>query len=99
VPAPEIAVAEIARFCHERTPAEFRDEMRLEVNVRATSVTILECRPLFVGEPDEWTRMKIAQLRFDRATAGWTLYDDLDATPVLDELLAEIDEDPCIFLG
>ena len=109
--APEVAVAKIKRFCHERTPAEFRDEMRLDVEVRANSVTILDCRPMFGGEPGEWTRMKIAQLRFDPADATWALYwadrnsrwhryDDLDPTRVLEEVLAEIDEDPtCIFFG
>jgi hypothetical protein len=111
VPPPELAVAKIKRFCHERTPPEFRDEMRLEVEVRDNSVTILDCRPLFHGEPGEWTRMKIAQLRFDPAAATWALYwadrnsrwhryDDLEATTVLDEVLAEIAEDAtCIFFG
>ena len=108
---PELAVAKIERFCRERTPAELGDEMRLEVEVRGNSVTILDCRPTFLGEPGEWTRMKIAQLRFNPAQASWDLYwadrnsrwhryDDLDATTVLDEVLAEIDEDPtCIFFG
>ena len=109
--APELAVAKIKRFCHEHTPAEFRNEMRLEVEVRATPVTIEECRPLFHGQPGEWTRMKIAQLRFDSGNKTWALYwadrnsrwhryDDLEATDVLDAVLAEIDEDPtCIFFG
>ena len=55
--------------------------------------------------------MKIAQLRFEPADATWALYwadrngrwhryDDLDPTRVLEEVLAEIDEDPtCIFFG
>lgn len=109
--APELAVSKIKRFCHERTPPEFRNEMRLEVVVRGNSVTIQDCRPLFHGEPGEWTRMKIAQLRFDPANAAWALYwadrnsrwhryHDLEPTMVLDEVLAEIDEDPtCIFFG
>jgi hypothetical protein len=111
VAAPELAVAKIKRFCHERTPAELRDEMRLEVEVRGNSVTIVDCRPLFHGEPGDWTRMKIAQLRFDPADATWALYwadrnsrwhryNGVDATKILDDVLAEIDDDPtCIFFG
>ena len=85
--------------------------MRLEVDVRGNSVTISDCRPLWQGEPGEWTRMRIAQLRYDPPTSTWALYwadrnsrwhryDDLDATTNLAEVIAEIDEDPtCIFFG
>ena len=109
--APELAVAKIKRYCNHKTPPELRDEMRLEVDVRGDSVTISDCRPLWRGEPGEWTRMKIAQLRYDPSTARWALYwadrnsrwhryDDLEPTTDLDEVIAEIDEDPtCIFFG
>lgn len=109
--APELAVAKIKRYCHDKTPPELRDEMRLEVDVRGDSVTISDCRPLWRGEPGEWTRMKIAQLRYDPSTARWALYwadrnsrwhryDDLEPTTDLDEIIAEIDDDPtCIFFG
>jgi len=108
---PDLALAKIRRFCHERTPAALRDEMRLEVTTRGNSATIADCRPLCQGSAEEWTRMNIAQLRYDHASRHWTLYwadrnhrwhryDDLEATPNLDALITEIDEDPtCIFFG
>ena len=74
-------------------------------------MTFYDCRPLWQGPPGEWTRMKIAQLRYDPPTLTWSLYwadrnsrwhryDDLEATTNLDEVIAEIDNDPtCIFFG
>ncbi len=109
--APELAVAKIKRYCTDKTPPELRDKMRLEVDVRGNSVAISDCRPLWGGGPGEWTRMKIAQLRYDPSTATWTLYwadrnsrwhryDDVEPTRDLDVLIAEIDEDPTsIFFG
>ena len=57
---PDLAAAKITRFCESRTPPQLRDEMRLQVDVRGDSVTILDCRPLWHGAPGEWTQMKIA---------------------------------------
>ena len=92
-------------------PAEARDEVCLEVTTRAATITIVERRPLWQGGPGAWTRMPIAQLRYDTAAGIWTLYwadrnrrwhryNYLDPTPQLDDLLKEIDEDPlCMFWG
>ena len=108
---PELALAKIRRFCHERTPPQFRDEMRLEATTRGNSVTIADCRPLWQGSPGEWTRMPIAQLRYQPDTQLWTLhwadrndrwhaYENTNPTTDLDQLIHEIDEDPtCIFFG
>jgi hypothetical protein len=111
VAVPELAVRRIKNYCADKTPAELRDQMRLEVDVRGNSVTISDCRRLWLDEPGEWTRMRIAQLRYDPSTSMWSLYwadrnsrwhryDDLEATMDLDEVIAEIDGDPtCIFFG
>ena len=111
VAVPELAVARIRRFCEERTPVELRDEMRLEADVRGNAVTISDCRPPWDGSPRDWTRMRIAQLRFDPTTQRWALhwadrnsrwhpYDDLAPTNSLDRVLAGIDRDPtCFFFG
>ena len=108
---PDLAVAKVRRFCEARIPARLRDEMRLEVEVRGNSITIADCRPLWLGAPGEWTKMTIAQLRYQPATRLWRLYwadrhgrwnyyDDLQPTTELDEVIAEIDDDPtCIFFG
>ena len=61
----DIAVAKVRRFCDQRVPAEVRDEACLEVTTRGASITIVERRPLWEGGPGAWTRMPIAQLRYD----------------------------------
>lgn len=108
---PELDLARVRRFCHDRIPSHVRDQVRLEADVRGRSITILECRPLWSDPNAEWTRMKIAQLRYDDSARLWTLYWadrnqrwhrywDLDASERIDALLDEIDEDPtCIFFG
>jgi DUF3024 family protein len=101
----DLAVAKVRSFCDQRVPAEARDEVCLEVTTRAATITIVERRSLWQGGPGAWTRMPIAQLRYDTAAGIWTMYwadrnrrwhryDDLDPTPQLDDLLKEIDEDP-----
>jgi hypothetical protein len=111
VPVPDLAAAKITRFCESRTPPQLRDEMRLQVDVRGDSITILDFRPLCHGAPGEWTQMKIAQLRYDPTARSWTIfwadrngrwhrYDDLEPATDLDDVLSEIAEDPtCIFFG
>ena len=99
------AVARVRRFCDQRVPAEARDQVRLEVTTWASTITIVEYRPLWQGGPGAWTRLPIAQLRYDASAGTWTLYwadrnrrwhryDHLDPTLQLDELLKEIDQDP-----
>jgi Protein of unknown function (DUF3024) len=101
----DLAVAKVRRFCDQRVPAKARDEVCLEVTTRAATITIVERRPLWQGGPGAWTRMPIAQLRYDTAAGIWTMYwadrnrrwhryNYLDPTPQLDNLLKEIDEDP-----
>src|SRR5512132_562452 len=101
----DLAVAKVRSVCDQRVPAEARDEVCLEVTTRAATITIVERRPLWQGGPGAWTRMLIAQLRYDTAAGTWTLsgadrnrrrrrYDHLDPTPKFDDLLKESDEDP-----
>jgi hypothetical protein len=88
------------------------DEMRIEMDVDARAMTILECRPSWPEDSgSEWIRQEIARLRYTKSTGLWTLfwpdrhskfhrYDDLDPMPTIDRLLAEVDADPmCIFWG
>lgn len=100
------AELKVGAFCERRVPAHLRDEIRLELTVRGDAITIVERRPPWRAEfGPEWSSMKIAQLRFDAASRTWTLwwadrngrwdrYWDVDATPDIDELLREINEDP-----
>ena len=43
------AVARVRRFCDQRVPAEARDQVRLEVRIWASTITIVEHRPLWQG--------------------------------------------------
>ena len=37
--------------------------MRIEATVRGSSVTVVECRPLWRADPTEWSKVPVAQLR------------------------------------
>jgi Protein of unknown function (DUF3024) len=107
---PELDLAKITKFCEERVPAKFREQIRVEADIRGKSVTILECRPPWHENQTDWSRMRVAQLRFSDETMLWTLYwadrnsrwhlYDLINPGTVDELLTEIADDPtCIFWG
>jgi hypothetical protein len=107
---PELDVARIRQFCDRRVPAHLRNEARVEADARGRSVTIYDCRPPWHPELTDWSRVPVAQLRYDPTATNWTLYwadrnsrwhryDDLEPGTV-DDLLHEIDDDPtCIFWG
>ena len=107
---PDLDLARIRLFCASRTPAHLRDQMRVEADVRGKSVTIHDCRPPWHPNLTEWSRLPVAQLRYDPDSQLWTLYwadrnsrwhryDDLQPGSI-DELLNEIDDDStCIFWG
>jgi hypothetical protein len=91
---------------------EHLDQMRVEIDIDARAITVLECRPPWCEDfGPEWTRQEIARLRFTKSTGVWALYwpvrngkfhryPELEPTPTIDRLLAEIDDDPmCTFWG
>ena len=74
------------------------------------SVSIDECRPAGKGAPGEWTKMPIAQIRYEgKGTwtlyfgdryGKWTMYFDLDTNQPINVILDEIGKDPtCVFWG
>lgn len=107
---PETDLARVRRWCRDRVPDHLRDQVRVEVDVDARHLTVLECRPPWDGQGD-WTRLPVARLRFTKATGLWTLYwrdrnerfhlyDRISAGESLQVLLVEIDQDPtAIFWG
>lgn len=109
---PELEVARVRRWCAERVPAHLHDQLRIEVDIDARSLTIVECRPPWNPElaPD-WTRFPIARLRYTTTTKQWSLYwrdrhlrfhryDHLAPSEHLADLLSEVDKDPTrIFWG
>jgi hypothetical protein len=111
---PETDVARVRRWVAEQNEriGEHIGEMRVEMDVEPRAITIVECRPPWREDlGPTWTRQQIARLRHTKSTGVWTLYwpdrhskfhryEDLDPTPTVDRLLAEIEADPtCIFWG
>jgi hypothetical protein len=71
----ERAWRELDAFCEAQVPHHVRDQLRLEASIRGRTLTLWEVRAPWPGSrTGEWTRMKIAQFRFDSATRLWTLY-------------------------
>jgi hypothetical protein len=104
-------MARIRRYVDARVPPQARHDVRLEVEVQGTAVTIVERRAPW--QPDfgpEWSHFPIAKLRYSPTHQQWTLlwrdrnlnwhrYHSAPAAHV-DPLLAEIDADPtAIFWG
>lgn len=111
---PDAAVQLIRRWAEERTPAEFRDRMQVDVEVQPRGLTIVECSlmPNVDGDVDvDWLRVPTARLSYSSGTGNWTLYwfdrnskvrryPDFGPTTDIQLLLDEIDDDPtCIFWG
>ena len=107
---PDLDVARIRAYCDRRVPARHRNELRVEASIRGRSVTIFERRPPWHSSLTEWSRLPIAQLRYDAATSHWTLFwadrhgrwhpYDLVPPGTVVELLDEIEQDPtAIFWG
>ena len=72
---PELDANHVRQWAHDKTPEEFRDEMRVEVDETPRGLTILECRPPWselIGS--EWTRAPIARLTYSKQSGAWTLY-------------------------
>jgi len=58
---PDLDLLKIRKYCEEKTPQEFRSQMRVEVGVRGKSVTIFESRPPWDKQGTEWSRLPIGQ--------------------------------------
>jgi hypothetical protein len=109
---PELDIARVRRWCEQRVPEHARDQVRVECDISPRHLTIVECRPPWRrGIGPEWTRFPIARLRHTQATRTWTLYwrdrnlrfhlyDQLEPSPDIGDLLHEIDRHPtAIFWG
>jgi hypothetical protein len=70
---PETDIARVRRYCQRRVPPHARDQVRLETVVRGSAITIIERRvPWRDDFGPEWSRLKVAQLRYGHG--AWTLY-------------------------
>jgi hypothetical protein len=109
---PELDIARVQRWCAARVPGHARHQVRVEYQVAATHITVVERRaPRRDDCRAEWTSFPIARLRYTAASKSWTLYsrdrnlrfhlyDRLPPSNSIDDLLKEINRDPtCIFWG
>jgi hypothetical protein len=109
---PELALAQVQRWCRRRVPAHALSQVRVECEAAGRDVTIVECRaPWSPDMGPEWTRFPVARIRYLRSRGVWRLYwrdrderwheyPDLPFSRDVSELLEEIDRDPtAIFWG
>ena len=100
---PDLDVARVQRWCQARVPEHARHQVRVECDVAARHLTIVERRAPWRDDygPD-WTCLPIAKLRYTATTNTWILYrpdrhlkfhryDMIEPTPHIQDLLTEID--------
>ena len=100
---PDLDVARVQRWCQARVPEHARHQVRVECDVAARHLTIVERRAPWRDDygPD-WTSLPIAKLRSPATTNTWILYrpdrhlkfhryDMIEPTPHIQDLLTEID--------
>ncbi len=104
--APDLDLARIQRWCAARVPEAARHQVRLECEIGARDLTIVERRAPWRDDPGaDWTTLPVARLRYVKTAKTWTLYwrdrnlkfhryDQLPPSTHIDDLLAEIDRDP-----
>ena len=102
-PLSELAVAAVRRYCEQRVRPEIRDKLRYDVETRGNSITIFECRPPWREDfGPEWTRMKIAQFRFEdglwslfwaNRSERWLEYPDAEPSTDIGDLIAALNDD------
>lgn len=102
---PDHDLAKIRRYAAARVPEHARQQLRYEITVRGSTVTIVERRAPGRADGDpEWTARPVAQLRWNSIPATWTLYwsdrrphwhpyPHTPATTDVEALLAEINHD------
>lgn len=109
---PELDVARIQRWCAVRVPEHARHQVRVECEIGARNLTILERRAPWRDDVGaDWTSLPVARLRYAKTAKTWTLYwrdrnlrfhlyDRLPPSAHVEDLLLAIDRDPTgIFWG
>lgn len=101
---PDLDLRKIHKYAARVVPPDFQDQIRIEVDIRGKTVTIVECRPPWREDfGPEWTRQGVARMKFDTANNEWTLYwldrnsrwhiFDLISPGSINEILEEIERD------
>ena len=95
----------VGEYCARKTPPHARHQVRVEYEVRGSSVTIFESRaPWREDYGPEWTKLKVAQMRYDLDSKTWSMwwanrngrwlsYPDFTPSPDLRGCLHQLDHD------
>ncbi len=67
------AERDLKKFCAERVPAEYRDQIRYTYKIRGNDITLIEERPPWDGVGIEWTKLPIARFRYEPKCNGWSV--------------------------
>lgn len=99
-------------YCDKRVPKDMKERVKLFYKIRGNNVTLIESQPVLWSDPESIKiEMKIAQIRFNNDNKSftlyyadrndrWHLYDWIEPSTELEDILQEIDRDPTgIFWG
>lgn len=101
----------LGEYCNNRVPVHLHNKLNVTFETRANNITIYENRAPWRSDLTEWTKIKVAQIRYDEKKAMWKLYcrdqygkwhlyEPLPAMKDLDRIIEEIETDPTgIFWG
>jgi hypothetical protein len=56
------------KYCQSRVPASFRNQIRIAAAIRGSSVSMCECHPPWHPDLTEWSKVRVAQLRYSADT-------------------------------
>ena len=98
------AERDLKKYCAERVPAEYRDQIRYTYKIRGNDIALIEERPPWDGVGIEWTKLSIARFRYEpecngwsvswqRANGRWLYCEWIGETARFSEALAEVERD------
>ena len=93
----------VGTLCSEKTPEHLKDQLRFEYEIEKQSAIIYEVRPAW-NNPSEYTKMPLAKLTYvktekvwklywKRASGKWVIYEPMESSKDLGDLVAAIDKD------
>ncbi len=99
----QLVEAKLDKYCDQKVPAHIRDKLTIIYKIKGNKVTLYESRPFFKN-PKKRTETPVAMFRYDPKEALWILYcadrnskwhiyDHMEPSQNLDDLLAAVDED------
>jgi hypothetical protein len=100
----------LTELCDSRIPVHVKNQIKLSFQIRGNNVTLFENRKSYLDDTI-WIKVKISQFRYDedkiiwslywwRHTGKWYLYDEVNPSLEINDLINEVNNDPSgIFWG